>query len=123
MSPYYSKAVKNLIERWEWKFTHRSHYGPCVYCGALLNLNAHGGHTNPNAMTLDHVTPQSRGGHVTVYACCHCNSAKHDLSLTEWRMVRWLRTGHALFHYELETLRAVLTIGLLQFNQYAVRSL
>lgn len=49
----------------------------CVYCHEVKRL------------TLDHVTPISRGGkHVCeniVGACPNCNSAKHDKTLLEWK--------------------------------------
>lgn len=53
--------------------------GPCVYCGKP-------------AVTVDHITPLSRGGHEAGYnlapACWACNQSKNDRFLTEWKPER-----------------------------------
>lgn len=54
--------------------------GRCWYCGCT------------GAMTMDHVTPRSRGGRNAlaniVPACRPCNDAKGQRTLEEWR-ARW----------------------------------
>jgi hypothetical protein len=106
VSPYFTNSTKNVEARWKWKFEHRGYYGACCYCGVSLNLVSR--RHDPHAMSLDHIVPKSQGGQVTVYACFGCNAAKHDLSLNEWRMLRWMRTGRVFFHYEIENLTAFL---------------
>jgi 5-methylcytosine-specific restriction endonuclease McrA len=60
--------------------------GSCVYCGKP-------------AVTVDHITPLSRGGHEAEYnlapACWACNQSKSDRFLTEWKPEK---TKHALEH-------------------------
>ena len=50
---------------------------PCFYCGKFAPI------------TLDHITPVSRGGRHSignlVSACRSCNSSKNDRFITEWR--------------------------------------
>jgi hypothetical protein len=57
--------------------------GPCVYCGL------------PNAATVDHVIPRSRGGaHASenlVRACRRCNSQKGKRTPDEWQERRRAR--------------------------------
>lgn len=53
----------------------------CVYCAATeLSSGA--------ALHLDHLTPRSHGGEDVatnlVVACARCNSARQNLTLTEW---------------------------------------
>ena len=54
----------------------------CQYCGRDL----HG--VNPRDITLDHITPKSRGGSNKcgnlVTSCRSCNSQRQDAPLEEW---------------------------------------
>lgn len=54
--------------------------GVCSYCGKALDSSFPNDH--PNAPTLDHVTPRSKGGsncHDNLVACClACNRQKRD---------------------------------------------
>lgn len=54
-------------------------HGCCQYCGTELSLSANG----PSKLTMDHVTPESKGGLRTweniAAACGPCNLKKKDL--------------------------------------------
>lgn len=68
----------------------------CFYCGR---------HLKPNATTLDHIVPVSRGGthhpQNLALACPLCNAAKRERTLLEWLQdlqQAWLRltTGQVI---------------------------
>lgn len=66
-----------ISRRWRWLHT-QIPVGPCVYCGS------------PDARSLDHVIPVSRGGPRwdianLVRACRTCNSSKGNRTPDEWR--------------------------------------
>lgn len=60
----------------------------CFYCGLRLTVRReHIG--TPNYRTDDHVIPLCEGGWLTVYACTPCNNAKGNMSLNEFRFMRY----------------------------------
>jgi hypothetical protein len=64
--------------------------GRCVYCRATAKKS--GAH-----LQLDHLTPKSEGGEDVasnlVYACRRCNSARQNLSLSEWSRYAAVKFG------------------------------
>jgi 5-methylcytosine-specific restriction protein A len=71
------RKARELRESQWWK--RRVAKGKCFYCGRA---------TSPNALTMDHIVPISRGGKSTrgnVVPCCKtCNNAKKQLLPMEW---------------------------------------
>lgn len=71
-----SKRIGDKATAWIW----RRDRSRCAYCGCAL-VPGRGAH-------LDHLTPHAHGGAdaVTnlVLSCERCNSARQDMTLTEW---------------------------------------
>lgn len=66
--------------------------GRCFYCDKHVNLHTIGSCStrwpDPNAATLDHFIPRSRGGRNSfdnmVLACFSCNNARGDMSALDF---------------------------------------
>lgn len=71
-----SKRIGDKATQWIWARDGHA----CAYCGKAL-VKGRGAH-------LDHLTPAHHGGADTVVnlvlACESCNSARQDMSLTQW---------------------------------------
>ena len=71
----------------------------CYICRVqcVIYKGQHHGYQEPNALTIDHVLPRSRGGTDELYnlavACAECNNTKDDLPLGDERGLEVLRLG------------------------------
>lgn len=120
MTPHFTRSKKNVVHRWQhWFEYHCCDYGRCVYCGVVLTYPYNAETADPTAATKDHIHPRSKGGTTTVWACFGCNCEKQALTLQEWRVVRFMRTGRMWFHYEVERVKTVCTLASVYFNLYA----
>lgn len=64
----------------------------CAYCNRLMAPPQRTRQGGPDTMTIDHVTPRSRGGSEhrwnLVLACRSCNDRKEDLTREEFEIAR-----------------------------------
>lgn len=76
--------------------------GPnCRWCGRVTHDPTIVGSTAPDAQTLDHVVPRSRGGAKRdpgngVIACYACNQDRGSLVVDEWAAVLVVRAERAM---------------------------
>ena len=106
MSVYFKHDAKAArAQERDWKALTRVivlDLGRCVYCGVIMNNIIH----DPHQATEDHITPQCKGGRITVRCCYACNGDKDRLSLNEWRAALCVRHRRLhLFYYERLALR------------------
>jgi 5-methylcytosine-specific restriction endonuclease McrA len=77
----YNYAFKQLIGE---KFNFE-----CGYCGKKLVIDSENHHKNKNHLTVDHLTPLSRGGADSaknlVICCKSCNSSKGTKTAEEYK--------------------------------------
>jgi 5-methylcytosine-specific restriction endonuclease McrA len=79
----------------EWKTVVEGYEYSCYLCGRILTIEL----SQPNTVTLEHITPMSRGGTHTkenvAPACFVCNSAKRNMTVEEFRALArlWAERG------------------------------
>lgn len=75
----YRERIRRMRDR-----LFRRQKGRCFYCDELTVQTVGQGDIPPNAATIDHIVPQSKGGTYEagniVLACRTCNQAKGSLS-------------------------------------------